>query len=104
MSRAYYNEPMPCLLGCTALFFPRIVIVLVWLFSDYLQHAYQTPLWPLVGFLLMPVTTLAYAFAINANGRLDGIYLVIFVLAVLIDLGLIGGGAHSTRRRNRKSA
>lgn len=89
---------MPCLLGCLAIFFPRVVIVLVWLFSTYLD-IYQTRIWLLLGFLFMPVTTLAYALAINANGKLDGIYLVIFVLAVLVDLGLLGGGAQSTRRR-----
>lgn len=89
---------MPCLLGCLAIFFPRVVIVLIWLFSDYFRHAYQTVIWPLLGFLFMPVTMLTYAFAMNAHGRLDGIYLVIFVIAVLVDLGLIGGGASSTRR------
>jgi len=89
---------MPCLLGCLAIFFPRLVIVLVWLFSHYLD-VYQTRIWPFLGFLFMPVTTLAYALAINSNGRLDGIYLVIFVFAVLVDLGLLGGGANSTRRR-----
>ena len=93
---------MPCFLGCVAIFFPRIVIVLIWLFSDYLQHAYQTRLWPFLGFLFMPVTTLAYALAINAYGRLDGIYLVIFVVAVLVDLGLIGGGARSTRWQSQR--
>jgi hypothetical protein len=92
---------MPCFLGCLAIFFPRVVLVLIWLLSNYLQHAYQTLLWPLLGFIFMPVTTLAYAFAINANGQLNGIYLVIFVVAVLIDLGLMGGSAHSSRRRNR---
>ncbi|HWB54360.1 MAG TPA: hypothetical protein VG722_09205 [Tepidisphaeraceae bacterium] len=92
---------MPCLFGCLSLFFPRIAIVLIWLFSHYLDHAYQTWFWPFLGFLFMPVTTLAYAFAINSNGRLDGIYLVIFVIAVLVDLGLIGSSAHSTRRMRR---
>jgi hypothetical protein len=88
------------MMGCLALFFPRVVIVLVWVFSHYFD-VYQTKLWPLLGFLFMPVTMLAYALAINANGRLDGMYLVIFIIAVLIDLGLIGGGAHSTRRGRR---
>lgn len=92
---------MPCLLGCLAIFFPRIAIVLIWLFSNYFQHAYQTWVWPLLGFIFMPVTMLAYALAINANGRLDGVWLVIFVIAVLVDLGLIGGGARSTRHRRR---
>ncbi|MFN3324281.1 MAG: hypothetical protein ACK5AZ_12350 [Bryobacteraceae bacterium] len=89
---------MPCLLGLLALAFPRLVIVLVFLFSNYLQRAYDTLVWPLLGFLLMPLTTLAYAWAINAGGGLDGIYLVVFVLAVLVDLGIIGSGRCWRRR------
>ncbi len=90
---------MPCLLGCFALFTPRVVIVLVVIFSDYLGAAYQTVLWPLLGFFFMPLTTLAYAWAINANGSVSGIYLLAMILAVLIDLGIIGGGASNRRVR-----
>jgi hypothetical protein len=86
-------------MGCLALFFPRLVIILVWLFSNYLGQAYETVLWPLLGFFFLPLTTLAYAWAINTNGTVSGIYLVVVVLAVLIDLGLLGGGAHSGRRK-----
>jgi hypothetical protein len=90
---------MPCLLGLLALIFPRIVILLVLFFSNYLESAYQTLLWPLLGFLFMPLTTLAYAFAINENGQLSGLYLVLFVVAVLIDLGSIGGSAASSKHK-----
>lgn len=91
---------MPCLLAALALIFPRLVLVLVWLFSDYLGRAYDTLLWPLLGFFFLPLTTLAYAFAMNANdGSVSGFYLVIVVLAVLIDLGIIGG---SGRARGKK--
>jgi hypothetical protein len=90
---------MPCLVGCLALFFPRLAIVLVVLFSDYIGAAYQTVLWPLLGFFFMPLTTLAYAFAINEGGSVSGIYLVVLVLAILIDLGIIGGNASSKRVR-----
>src|SRR5690606_7248304 len=83
---------MPCLLAILALLTPRIVIVLVWLFSDYLGNAYQTVLWPLLGFFFLPLTTLAYAFAINSNGSVTGMYAVLMVVAVLIDLGSFGGG------------
>lgn len=85
---------MPCLLGCIALAFPRLVIVLVVIFSNYIGEAYDTFIWPLLGFFFFPSTTLAYAFGINQNGSLEGIYLLLFVLAVLIDLGLLGGGGH----------
>ena len=90
---------MPCFMGCLALFFPRLAIVLVWLFSDYLGRAYETVAWPLLGFFFLPLTTLAYAWAINTKGTVTGIHLAVVVVAVLIDLGLLGGGADSGRRR-----
>jgi hypothetical protein len=95
---------MPCLLALFALLVPRVTIVLVWLFGNhYFGRAYQTLLWPLLGFLFMPLTTLAYAFAMNGNrGSVSGYYLVLVVLAVLIDLGLLGGGGKAGRRRRTR--
>src|SRR5215831_16736171 len=94
---------MPCFVGCLAVFMPRLALVLVWLFSNYLGEAYQTFLWPLLGFFFLPLTTLAYAWAWHhGEGSVSGIGLVVVVLAVLIDLGLLGSGEHSRRRyRNR---
>ena len=81
-----------------ALVFPRLALLAVAIFSNYLEHAYQSLLWPLLGFFFMPLTTLAYAWAINANKSVDGIYLVVVVLAVLFDVGLLGGGGWHGRR------
>lgn len=92
---------MPFLVGCLALSAPRFAIVLVVFFSDYIGRAYETALWPFIGFLLMPLTTLAYAWAINSRGSVEGVHLVVVVIAVLVDLGLVGGSA-SERRRNRR--
>jgi len=91
---------MPCLLALLALLFPRVVIALLALFSNYMSAAYDTLLWPLVGFLFFPFTTLAYAFAMNSNaGNVSGIYLVLVIIAVLVDLGSLSGGGHSYRRK-----
>ena len=84
---------MPCLVGCLALSAPRFAIVLVVFFSDYIGRAYETTIWPFLGFLFMPLTTLAYAWAINSSGSVSGIHLVAVVVAVLMDLGLVGGSA-----------
>jgi hypothetical protein len=89
---------MPCLIGCLALCMPRLALFLVWLFSDYLGRAYQTTIWPLLGFIFMPLTTLAYAWAWHqGNGSVAGIGLVVVVLAVLVDLGLLGTSESSRR-------
>ena len=91
---------MPVLVGCLALLTPRVAIVLVVLFSDYLGRAYETTIWPLLGFFFMPLTTLAYAFAINSHGAIDGMYVVAVVIAALVDLGLVGAGS-KTRWKER---
>ncbi|HVS10278.1 MAG TPA: hypothetical protein VMS76_10430 [Planctomycetota bacterium] len=91
---------MPCLLGCVALAFPRIALVLVWLFvPGYIGGAFTSLLWPVLGFIFLPLTTLVYAWAINSHGAIDGLFLVALIVAVLVDLGLLGGGASSRRTR-----
>lgn len=90
---------MPCLIALLALLFPRIVLICVWLFSHYLDRAYQAWLWPVLGFIFMPLTTLAYAWAVNTNGSVNGIYFAVVLLAALIDLGVIGGSSRARRRR-----
>lgn len=79
---------------------PRLALALVFIFSNYLGHAYDTMIWPLLGFFFMPLTTLAYAWAVNTHGTVTGIYLVVVVIAVLMDLGLVGGSGASARRRD----
>lgn len=88
---------MPCLLAVIALAFPRVVLLLVFFTSNYLQRAYSSLLWPLVGFFILPLTTLAYAWAKNSHGSIEGIYLIGVLVAVLIDLGLLGGGFRGRR-------
>ena len=105
--KCFYRAPgagilfpaMGCLIGCLALFTPRLAIVLVVIFSNYIGQAYETFLWPCLGFLFMPFTTLAYAWAVNSHGTVTGIYLVVVVFAVLLDLGFVGGSGASARRR-----
>jgi hypothetical protein len=73
-------------------------MVFLWIFSDYLSHAYGTWVWPLLGFFFLPTTTLAYAVAQNRYGGVRGIGLVLVVLGVLIDAGALGGGRGVGRR------
>jgi hypothetical protein len=89
---------MPCLVLIIFLAFPRIALVVLFLFSNYLQHAYHGLLVPLVGFLFLPLTTLAYAWMANTRRPVDGVNLIILIVAVVIDLGGLGHGVSRRRR------
>jgi hypothetical protein len=84
---------MPCLIVLLALAFPRILLLLLFFFTNYLSAAYHSALVPLLGFLFLPVTTLAYAWLINAHMPMEGFNLGLLILAVIIDVGSWGGGA-----------
>jgi len=92
---------MPCLLALLAYFAPRFAIVLMVVFSDYIGTAYQTRIVPFLGFLFFPLTTLAYAWAIHSRGSVEGFALVLVIVAVLMDLGILGRAAGERRRRRR---
>jgi hypothetical protein len=90
---------MPCLLAILALVFPRVVLAVLFFTSGYLERAVHSTLLLLAGFLFLPLTTLVYAWAINAAGAVQGVYLVALIIAILFDLGALGGGEASRRRR-----
>jgi hypothetical protein len=90
---------MPCLLVLLVLAFPRVVLLLLYFLSNYLQRAYDNIIILVLGFIFLPITTLAYAWMVNNHRPLDGVNLVILVIAVLIDAGGLGGGEWHRRRR-----
>jgi hypothetical protein len=91
---------MPCcLLVLLTLITPRVVLVLMFLFSNYLGRAYHGFLIPLLGFIFLPLTTIVYAWIVNSGHQVSDIYLVALIVAVVIDLGGIGGGHYSRRQR-----
>jgi len=90
---------MPCLLLILFLAFPRIALLLLFIFSNYLQRAYHGLILPLLGFLFLPLTTLAYAWTVNTGQPTTGVNLLILIIAVVIDLGGIGGGEYHRRSR-----
>ena len=88
---------MPCVVLILILAFPRVVLVGMWLFTTMLQKAFDTLLIPLLGFLFLPLTTIAYTFMVDAHIAMSGANLLILLVAVLLDLGSSGSGL---RRRS----
>jgi hypothetical protein len=93
---------VPCLLLIVFLAFPRIALVLLFLSSNYLQRAYQGLLLPLLGFLLLPLTMLAYAWMTDTRQSIAGINLLILIVVVVIDLGGLSGGEYHRRGRREE--
>ena len=59
---------MPCLLLFVILLFPRVAVVLIWLFSTYLQRAFHGGLLlPVLGFIFLPLATIVYAWELNSG-------------------------------------
>jgi hypothetical protein len=90
---------MPCLLVLVILLFPRVVLVLMYLLTNYLQRAYTNLLIPLLGFIFLPITTIVYAWMVNNHYPIEGVNLIILIVAALIDAGGWGGGEWHRRRR-----
>lgn len=92
---------MPCFVGCLALVFPRLALFLVWFFGgSYLSRAYDSWLLPLLGFFFLPLTTLTFAFGVNSlssPGHMSPVGWLLTGLAVLVDIGLLGGGGKSAK-------
>jgi hypothetical protein len=96
---------MPCLLVFFAILFPRAVMIAIAIFTHWFTAAFDTVLWPILGFLFLPYTTLAYMAAmLNNNRNVNGGWLVLVVIAVLVDLGGQGGSARRRRKRGRRSS
>lgn len=87
---------MPIILLILGFFFPRLIIVLLYLFTDWWRTAFDGILIPVLGFLFLPLTTLWYG--ISETFFSESIQTIGLVIAVLADLGLIGGGAKRRRR------
>lgn len=90
---------MPCLLVLVVLLFPRVILVLMWLFSNILDRAYHGLVIPLLGFIFLPITTIVYAWMVTNGIPIQGLNLVILIIAVLLDAGSHGSGVSYSRRR-----
>jgi hypothetical protein len=74
-------------------------MVLMFLFSTYLQRAYHSLLILALGFVFLPLTTIVYAWLVNSHQHIEGVNLVILIVAVLIDAGGLGSGEYHRRGR-----
>jgi hypothetical protein len=79
---------MACLVVLLAFISPRLALFAIFLFSDLLSRAFDSWFVPLLGFFLLPWTTLAYALMWSASSnQVTGFEWFIVILAFVVDLG-----------------
>ncbi|HEX6391688.1 MAG TPA: hypothetical protein VFZ89_19640 [Solirubrobacteraceae bacterium] len=85
---------MPCLIALFALIGPRVALVFTWLFSNMISRAIDSWIVAILGFLLLPWTTLAYVvfFDVGAGREVVGLEWFLVGLAFVADIGSYVGG------------
>ena len=97
---------MGCLLALLALISPRLVLIILWIFSDVQSRALDGWLLPFLGFFLLPWTTLTYvAFWDWGSGfHVTGFEWFFVVFAFLLDLGSYAQGTRARSARETTSS
>jgi hypothetical protein len=92
---------MPCLLALLAVAFPRVAIILLWLFTNFFTgvvYPINTAVLGILGFLFLPLTLIVYTYLEKSSGgHLSTSQLIFVFIAVIVDLGLVGGGFRGRR-------
>ena len=91
---------MACLIALFALISPRLALFVIWVFSNLLSRAFESWAVPLIGFFLLPWTTLAYAAMWSSSDRVYGFEWFIVALGFLFDLASY---SRVERRRRREA-
>jgi hypothetical protein len=88
---------MACLVVLLAFISPRLALFVTFLFSDLLSRAFDSWVVPLLGFFLLPWTTLAYAVMWASSNRVYGFEWFIVIFAFAVDLGSYAGRSRARR-------
>jgi hypothetical protein len=92
---------MPFLLVALALLTPRLAVALLWLLSHWFDGLFSTPLWPILGFVLLPTTLLWYTVVQHWFGGAWTFWPIVgLIVALTIDLSPV---REHRRFRGRRS-
>ena len=94
-----------CLLAALGLITPRLILILLWLFSPavvlgpFTGMPIPSPVLPVLGLVFLPTTTLGLCWATASFGGVQSFSgLLVVVIGLVIDAGLIGNGRGIARR------
>jgi hypothetical protein len=92
---------MCCLVLLFGLLGPRFAIIAMWLFGNRVDLAFDSWLWPLLGLLVAPWTTLMYLLAWSPGGGVSGGEWILVGIGVALDLAIYAAKPAQSRYANR---
>jgi hypothetical protein len=89
---------MGCLLALFAWISPRFVLAILYLFTNRLTIAFSSGWEGLIGFFLVPYTTLFYVLVYRSGSGVHGFAWVIVAVGVVLDLSSFDLGRRAQSR------
>jgi hypothetical protein len=88
-----------CIFLLIAALSPRLAVILMWIFTPWVDRAFGPVIWPILGVLFLPITTLLYVILWNTNGRgVHGWEWILVAFGVFADLASYASRAARGRR------
>ena len=87
-------------MGCLLALLARVALLVVWLTTPLVGRAFAGGwVWPLLGIIFLPLTTLAYVLVYAYSNGVTGWAWLWVVLGFVFDVGLHSSGARANRSR-----
>ena len=89
---------MGCIIAVLTAVVPRVLVLVGW-YNDQARWnaAFGSPIWLLLGFLLVPWTT--FFFALFQPTGFGGFSIIVLIIALIVDIATWGGGLFGNRGR-----
>ena len=88
-----------CLFAMGAAFFPRLAVLFVWLFTPLVNRAFTMVIWPILGIIFLPFTTLMYVLVYNPLVGVTGWGWLWVFLGLVLDISSYSSSAYTNRNR-----
>jgi hypothetical protein len=81
-----------------AAFAPRLVLILMWIVGDRINAAFSSWIWPLLGIIFVPYTTIMYVLVWSPATGISGWDWIWLAMGVMLDVMKWGQIANNRRQ------
>ena len=88
-----------CIFAVAASFFPRVALLFMWIFTDYVTRAFDSFIFPLIGLIFLPFTTIMFCLVYSPAAQgVVGAGWIWVLLGLLIDISSYASGGYGRSR------